>query len=160
MHDAVLVYVHLRGLHPVTKARIDLTLPGDEKPVYTKPDECYFFGVQKPGLAPLFEKALAVYIDGSIHFESPPVEGRDGELRLRLKATGRWVVEPFSYERMSKREIKRIGQGILEAVCRMRQKYGRCLEARIPAEEIAEARQRVFGEAPRLVHNSMGGPDA
>lgn len=108
-------------INPISGIQINVTVIGDEKPVWTVPDQVYFFGIHFTGRWKA-KALLAIFIDEEwIHLRERQ-ETKDQLRRDRLKAKG-WHVEPVPCSSCSNHQIKQVTRRIVELVQAYAAKY-------------------------------------
>jgi len=108
-------------INPISGIQINVTMIGDEKPVWTIPDQIYLFGIHYTGRWKA-KALLAIFIDEEWIHTRERQETKDQLRRDRLKARG-WHVEPVPCKGPTNSQIKQVTRRIVELVQHFKAKY-------------------------------------
>jgi len=120
-------------VNPISGIQINVSMIGDEQPVWTIPDQIYLFGIHYAGRWKA-KALLAIFIDEEWIHTRLRQETKDELRRDRLKARG-WHVEPVPCKGPTSRQVKTVTRRIVELVQAYAGKYS------LTQQEVAETRE-------------------
>ena len=108
-------------INPISGVQINVSMIGDEKPVWTIPDQIYLFGIHYTGRWKA-KALLTIFIDEEWIHTRLRQETKDELRRDRLKARG-WHVEAVPCKGPTSRQVKMVTRRIVELVQAYAGKY-------------------------------------